>query len=130
MISPDGFVMIVSQYGTSWSLPKGHVEGHESLIDTARREIYEESGVTDLELVADLGNYERFRLGEDGLEDLSEFKTIFMFLFRTQTVLLQPLDVENPEALWLPREKVAKMLTHPKDREFFLSVEERVSREK
>ena len=61
---------------------------------------------------------------------MSEFKTIFMFLLRTQTVLLQPLDVENPEALWLPREKVAKMLTHPKDREFFLSVEERVSREK
>lgn len=96
VISPEGGVLVINQHGASWSLPKGHVEGDETLLDAARREIYEESGIMDLELVMDLGHYERFRLGEDGLEDVSELKTIFIFLFRTRTVLLQPLDVENP----------------------------------
>jgi 8-oxo-dGTP pyrophosphatase MutT (NUDIX family) len=36
-------------------LPKGHVEPGEAPLTTAYREVSEESGYTDLELVADLG---------------------------------------------------------------------------
>ena len=36
-------------------LPKGHVEPGEALADTALREVAEEAGYDDLEIVADLG---------------------------------------------------------------------------
>jgi 8-oxo-dGTP pyrophosphatase MutT (NUDIX family) len=37
-------------------LPKGHVEASESARDAALREVVEESGYADLEIVADLGH--------------------------------------------------------------------------
>lgn len=122
VLDGEGRVLVVSQHGTSWSLPKGHVEAGEDLQAAARREIYEESGVGELELVGSLGCYRRHRIGRDGGEDESELKTIHMFLFRTDATVLKPLDPENPEAVWVERGRVAALLTHPKDREFFESV--------
>jgi ADP-ribose pyrophosphatase YjhB (NUDIX family) len=115
-------VLLVNQRGTSWSLPKGHIEGGEEILEAAKREIYEESGVTQLEFIRDLGKYQRYKIGKDGSEDKSELKTIYMFLFKTLENNLQPIDKDNPEAKWVPKHQVADLLTHPKDKEFFLSV--------
>ena len=122
VVNAEGRVLLVSQHGTSWSLPKGHLEAGEAPLDAARREIREESGVTRLELVRPLGSYSRHRLSADGGEDRSELKTIHLFLFRTDEEELSPLDPDNPEARWVERERVADLLTHAKDREFFASV--------
>lgn len=126
VLDGEGRVLLVSQHGTSWSLPKGHVEAGESLLDAARREIREESGVGELELVRDLGSYRRHRIGRDGGDDESELKTIHLFLFRTSETVLKPLDPENPEAIWVERGRVTSLLTHRKDREFFESVRDSI----
>lgn len=124
VLDAEGRVLLVSQHGTSWSLPKGHVEEGEGLLEAARREIYEESGVTELELLRPLGSYTRGRIGSDGGEDPSELKTIHLFLFRTSETVLKPVDPHNPEAVWVDEERAAALLTHPKDREFFESLKE------
>ncbi|HZT58190.1 MAG TPA: NUDIX domain-containing protein [Pyrinomonadaceae bacterium] len=122
VVNDEGKILVVSQHGTSWSLPKGHIEDGEDELTAARREIYEESGISDLELVAELGSYRRPRLGKDGFEEGSELKTIHLFLFRTSQTELSPVDVENPEARWVEVGEVAGMLTHRKDKEFFQSI--------
>ena len=122
VLNEKGLVLVVSQHGTSWSLPKGHIESGEDKLTAARREISEEAGVAQLDLIRELGNYSRFRIGQAGGEDQSELKTIYMFLFRTNETLLKPTDPHNPQACWVKRNEVASLLTHPKDREFFLSV--------
>jgi 8-oxo-dGTP diphosphatase len=116
--------LVVNQSGTSWSLPKGHLENGENALTAARREILEETGIEDLDLVRELGSYQRYRIGLDGGDDMTELKTIRMFLFRTTQETLSPQDPENPEARWVERLKVATLLTHRKDREFFLGVAE------
>jgi ADP-ribose pyrophosphatase YjhB (NUDIX family) len=118
----EGKVLVVSQRGTSWSLPKGHVDPGENALAAARREIYEESGIRNLELVRELGSYERHKIGVNGGDDRSELKVITMFLFRTSEKSLKPVDPDNPEAKWIERSKVARLLTHEKDKEFFLGV--------
>ena len=45
-----------------------------------------------------------------------------MFLFKANKKEIKPVDSENPEAKWVPKEKVAKILSHPKDKKFYLSV--------
>ena len=115
----QGQVLVVSQHGTSWSLPKGHIDAGEDVLAAARREIYEESGIRDLQLVRELGSYERYKIGLDGGDDFSEWKVITMFLFRTSEKLLRPVDPENPEARWVEKAEVAALLTHEKDQEFF-----------
>lgn len=124
----EGEVLVVSQHGTSWSLPKGHIDAGEDALDAAQREIYEESGIRDLEFVRELGTYERHKIGVDGGDDPSELKVITMFLFRAMQKSLRPIDPENPEAKWVEKTKVAGLLTHEKDKEFFRNVETTLSR--
>lgn len=123
VIGPDGRILVVSQHGDSWSLPKGHLDPGEDARTAAIREIEEESGIpkASLRLVRELGTYERFRIGKDGAgDDTSEQKTITMFLFETDHESLSPHDPANPEARWVASDSVAQLLTHPKDAEFFL----------
>ncbi len=120
VLNGRGEVLVVSQHGTSWSLPKGRIEAGEDYLEAARREIHEEAGITRLELVEELGSYTRYKLSATGTDDHSEFKTIHMFLFTTDEETLQPIDPENPEARWVDKTRVAELLTHAKDREFYL----------
>lgn len=119
VLNKNGLILLVSQRGNSWSLPKGHIDKGEDPLTAAKREIREESGVADLKLIKDLGSYERYKSGLDGGDDTSEFKTIHMFLFSTDQQKLQPLDPRNPEARWVEKEKAIELLTHKKDKEFF-----------
>ena len=120
VLNKNGNVLVVSQRGKSWSLPKGHIEEGETAIDAAKREIEEETGITEMEFVKELGSYQRYRISPDGGEDTTEVKTIIMFLFRTSQDDLKPKDEENPEAVWMKKEDVAKILTHERDKQFFL----------
>jgi hypothetical protein len=45
-----------------------------------------------------------------------------MFLFRTDETDLHPTDPDNPEARWVEVDKVAELLTHQKDKDFFLGI--------
>lgn len=120
VLNKHGEVLVVNQRGNSWSLPKGHLDKGEDLLMAARREIYEESGVHRLRLISPLGSYQRARIGKHGGEDKSEKKTLHFFIFRTDQIKLAPLDKDHPEARWVPINKVAALLTHPRDRKFFL----------
>ena len=48
VINGQKMILVVNQNGTSWSLPKGHVDLGEEPLQAAIREITEESGVDDL----------------------------------------------------------------------------------
>ena len=113
-------VAIVNQNHDSWSLPKGHSDKGELILDAARREIYEETGIKDVRLIKSLGNYGRYRIGLNGKDDKSEFKTIHIFLFLSNQKKLVPVDPNNPEAKWVPYNKVENLLTHPDDKKFFV----------
>jgi ADP-ribose pyrophosphatase YjhB (NUDIX family) len=120
VINPAGKILVVSQHGTSWSLPKGHIEAGEDPLTAALREIHEESGLTQLNYVKDLGSYQRYRLSAGGSEERAELKVIHMFLFTTTEEKLCPVDPANPEARWVDKTEVAGLLTHQKDKDFFL----------
>ena len=111
-----GRVAIVSQRGTSFSLPKGQVREGESLLNAAYREIYEETGIRkdELEFIKELETYTR-PSGRTGNP-----KDICMFLFRTSKRQLNPVDENNPSASWVEINKVKDNLTYREDMEFFL----------
>ena len=121
-----GRVAVVCQRGEVWSLPKGHLEKGESAVEAARREIEEETGIHRVEYVSELGSYERPKIGLHTLEDPSEMKHIEMFLFTTDQESLEPEDRKILSARWVAPGEVAPLLTHPKDRDFFLGVLDRV----
>jgi ADP-ribose pyrophosphatase YjhB (NUDIX family) len=111
-------VIVVDQDGDSWSLPKGHIDEGETPLDAAKREVLEESGVSDLEFVTELGSYTRYR-HKHGKIDKTTLKHITMFLFKTKEQKLHPMDPENPEARWVDKEDVSKLLSFAEDKKFF-----------
>ncbi|HEY4479587.1 MAG TPA: NUDIX domain-containing protein [Candidatus Paceibacterota bacterium] len=123
VLNKKGEVLIVNQLGLSWSLPKGHIEEGEDELAAAKREIFEESGISQLSVIKRLGSYDRARIALDVTkEDKREIRTITLFLFTTPQMTLEPRDAENPEARWVPRQEVTDYLTHRKDRYFFKNI--------
>jgi len=113
-------VLVVSQHGRTWSLPKGHIEPNETPLQTAYREIYEETGLLHLNYIKPLGSYKRYKIGKNpNQDDLSEEKTLHFFLFTTNQRHVQSQDTDNPDVCWVPIEQINSILTKDKDQEFF-----------
>ena len=120
VLNTRGEIALVRHGATNfWGFPKGHVDGGETTLQAATREIAEETGIDDLEYMQDLGSYERFKSTPEGGDDTTELKKIHMFLFKTVQDRLAPRDLDNPEARWVSPTGVEKVLTNPKDKEFW-----------
>jgi len=126
VIGPNGKIALASQHDTSWSFPKGRPKGNEDDAATFKRELQEETGLTQSQFIKHLGTYQRTQLREDGTEDRSTIKTLSMGLYTTTQTSLHPTDPDNPEARWVSPQQVAKLLTHPKDKAFYESVKDQV----
>lgn len=123
----SGSIVIVNQRHDSWSFPKGHVDAGEDLLTTAKREIYEETGISDPAYVKKLGTYRRPRIGKDGKgENMSEIRQMTLFHFTSSEKTLSPLDPDNPEARWVTIAEALSLLTHPKDRAFLRKVKDKL----
>ena len=85
-------------------LPKGSLEPGEDLEETARREIEEEAGLSQLEYLADLGVQERLNYRRKA------WKVIHYFVFFTQQEDAQPSDVNHQyRCEWFPLDELPEM---------------------
>lgn len=91
-------LLLMRRRGT-WDLPKGTVESGEALRTTARREVSEETGLTDLTVLADLGRtvHGYYR------DDRFWVKTTAWYAMRAGGGTLRPQQEEQIEQLeWVP----------------------------
>ncbi len=105
-------------------LPKGHLDGGETALEAAVREVREEAGVTG-ELVAPLGaidyTYERRGRRID--------KRVEFFLFEYGAGNPANHDHEIEEARWMPLEEALHALTYPAEREIVERALSRLARD-
>ncbi len=105
VLGDTGTVALVwSTNGQSWLFPKGKIEEGEDTEDAARREIAEETGLTEIEYLDDLGSF--VRPGTSGFPD----KEIHMYLFaaRPHSTLAPSYEIEKAE--WFSLSKLADVL--------------------
>jgi bis(5'-nucleosidyl)-tetraphosphatase len=118
IIVNNGNVVVVKQTKTNtWSLPKGHVDVGETCLQTAIREIHEETGLQKLELIKELGSYVRPVKSLPGV-----MKKITFYLFTTEETVLEPCDVHNPIARWVSIDEVPSYLSYDEDKKFYKSI--------
>ena len=94
-----------------WCLPKGHIEGTETLEETAVREVAEETGIIG-EVVAPLGIID-FWFVADGRR---VHKTVHHFLLRAIGGALSDADVEVTEVAWVPLDELSDRLAYADER--------------
>lgn len=102
--------LIIHMNQGHWSFPKGHVETGESEIETAIREIREETGLT---VVID----PEFRMQTEYSPYPGVWKEVVFFLARTEKANLALQSAELQEARWMQYPAASARLTYPSDRE-------------
>lgn len=90
-----------------WDLPKGHIEKGEKEIDTARREVAEETGIQDIEIIDGVKEHIKYFFKFRG-ETI--FKIVTFYLAKTKTKDVK-ISEEHIGYKWLPYEKALERLT-------------------
>lgn len=99
------------QQGSHWGFPKGHVESKENIIETAIREINEETGIS-----VKLQDYKTF--WKNTYEPYPyTIKTVTYFWFKqvneSEPLILQKKEIKT--ALWINIEEAKKILSYQSD---------------
>lgn len=101
----------------SWVLPKGHVEAGETLEQAALREISEEAGLTNVQLITHLGTILRESVKSNGD---TEQKTIHLYLAYalSEQQASQPTDTRFVEVGWFSPKEAIDLLPNASDQAF------------
>ena len=101
----------------SWVLPKGHVEEGETIEEAALREIHEESGLDNVQLIKHLGTIMRESVKSNG--DLVQ-KTIHFFLAYAleNNQSSTPTDLIFTEVGWFKPREAIELLPYEADKVF------------
>ena len=101
----------------TWVLPKGHVEEGESIEEAALREIHEEAGLDNVQLITHLGSFVRESVKSNG--DVVQ-KTIHFFLAYAleNQQHSTPTDLLFTEVGWFKPKEAIELLPHESDKAF------------
>lgn len=134
VLGDSGTIALVKSAASgTWLFPKGRIDGDETDEDAARREIAEETGITDLEFIDDLGAFERPFYVKDGEERPAKHVRMFLFAAPRGSELKPENTDEILEARWVSLQQMMTTLgrgDHEErfaaDRAWFTTVFERV----
>ena len=90
-----------------WDFPKGNVEAGETDVETVKREIKEETGIKDIEIVRDFKEkiHYFYKLKKELIS-----KDVGFYLAKTKTEKIK-LSFEHIGSKWLPYDKAIEQLT-------------------
>lgn len=100
-----------------WDFPRGQMEKNERKLETAKREIFEETGLKDLKFVKGFreGYKYYFRNHKSEKKELI-FKENVIYLAETKTRKIK-LSFEHHNFVWLPYREALRKLTYKNSKE-------------
>jgi len=110
------FLLIQHVFG-HWAFPKGHPKKNENPIDTAKRELYEETGLTNISISENISFEERYSFEQD---DKKIEKTVIYFLGfidKPEINIPDKFKSEILDAKWTTYDEAIKLLTYKETRE-------------
>ena len=108
-----------------WDFPKGHIEKGENLEETVKREIEEETGLTDIKFV------EGFKEGIKyffKFKEVNILKFVTFYLVKTKTKDIK-ISREHLDYKWLFYKEAIEKLTFKNAKEILKKANEFISRE-
>lgn len=106
-----------------WDFPKGHLEKGETTQETVRREVEEEAGLKDLEMVPGFKETVRYFVKVDGGNHL---KFVAFLLARTNRDDVK-ISSEHRGFQWLPYEEAYRTVTYKSAKEILKKAHEFIS---
>lgn len=115
--------------GGHWEFAKGHVEPGETEEETVKREVFEETGINDLEIIPEFKQYIKYFFREYGDSKKWIFKLVAFFIAETKTENIK-LSPEHINFLWLPYQEALKKITYKNSKELFKKANEFITKQK
>jgi len=117
--------------GGHWDFPKGHCEKNENDHETLRRELNEETGITDLKIIPGFKsqiryfylakNKEKEQRKKEG-KDTAIFKKVIYYLASTNTNQVY-LSAEHISFNWLNYDEASKKITYKNSRKVLIEAQ-------
>lgn len=115
--SGSWWALIVQRHKGFWEFPKGHAEPNETALDSATRELKEETGLKVLRLLCPIPFTVQYTFEQ---EDKTIQKTVNYFLSEVEgddTTQVQLQASEIKDSKWVPIENLQESLTFPSSKE-------------
>jgi len=96
-----------------WDFPKGHIEKGETIEETARREVEEETGLKDIKFIEGFKEWIKYFFK---LKGKNIFKIVTFLLAETKQKEIK-ISWEHIGFKWLPYEEALKQLTFKNSKE-------------
>ena len=109
-------LLIKNRYGGHWSFPKGHVEGTETEVETALREVKEETGL-------DIDLKKGYRHAVEYFPRPNVRKQVVYFLGEARSREFKMQEEEISRILWADIHKAYHMVTFRNDKNLILMAE-------
>ena len=111
IIVENNKVLLVQESEGHWGLPKGHVEGNETEIETAKREVKEETNL-DVEIIDSSKKFELNYFIEPDID-----KTVYFFPAKVVSGNIKRQESEINEIRWVPVEDAVSVITYDNAKE-------------
>ena len=105
----DGDRYLLVKQKDHWSFPKGHAEEGEEPIETARRELLEETGLFEIEPLTQFSFYEEHTFMREGVEILKK-NTYFLAIAKADEDV-HPQAGEIEECRFVTADEAVKLFT-------------------
>lgn len=121
IIINDDKVLLIKQTKGHWGFPKGHVEENETEIETAMREVKEE---TNLDVKIDANK----RYTMEYVTDKGKLKQVVLFIAKCIGGEIKEQECEVNDIKWLDFDEAIKIITYDNTRELFkkILIEEKI----
>lgn len=115
IIINDNKVLLIKQIQGHWGFPKGHVEKNETELETAAREVKEETNL-DVEIDAN----KRYTM--EYVTDKGKLKQVVLFVAKCTGGEIKAQECEVNEIKWLDFDEAVETITYENTRELFKKI--------
>ena len=114
--TPEPIYLLLHYESGHWDFPKGHIESGEDPEETAKRELQEETGISEIHLLDGYKQALRYFFRQKGI---GIFKVVTFFLAET-TQSEVTLSAEHVGFDWLPYDAALARLTFKNSRDLLM----------
>jgi len=115
----DTLFLLIQHQAGHWGFPKGHANPGESALETAKRELEEETGIRDCEVLEEPSFVEHYSFVKEG-EPIEKTVTYFLAFVNSMEVQLQAEEIQN--SAWICFEEAVKLITFDANRQVLREV--------